>query len=187
MSLGEPRVLGPEKIPSEAYFHTRWQTLRKPLGLPLGTERLPDDQQAIHAWVEGAGEIVAVGRAHLIPPESAGAMQDHSGASASMCPSFTPLEGEEGFPQPMELRPAFHIRQMGTLVEWRRQGLAAQILQALEEACVDIWKCNSGWLQARVGAIPFYESQGWTVFGEEYQIEGVGPHYSMWKDLGVNG
>ena len=184
MSSGELRVIGPNDTPSEAYFITRWRTLRKPLGLPLGTERLPDDNEAIHSCIENDGIIVAVGRAHLIPEDSAGAMQDHSGKGASTCPSFTPLEGDSDFPPVDSLRPAFHIRQMGTLSEWRRQGLAAKILVALERACVETWKCNSGWLQARVEAIPFYQSQGWIVFGEEYQIEGVGPHFSMWKNLG---
>ena len=175
------RIIGPGEIPSEQYFTVRWKTLRRPLGLDIGTERLSDDDVAIHALVEEADEILSVGRAHLIPGDSDGAMSDHAGEGASTCPPFTPLSGLCDFPESDELRPAFHIRQMGTLEERRRQGLAARILRGLEETCCQVWGCRSGWLQARTLAIPFYESQGWQVFGEEYMIEKVGSHYSMWK------
>lgn len=175
------RIIGPGELPDEQYFIVRWSTLRRPLGLAIGTERLPDDDVAIHALVEEAGTVLSVGRAHLIPEDSDGAMSDHAGEGASTCPAFTPLSGHADFPEINELRPAFHIRQMGTIEERRRQGLAARILQGLEEASCQIWGCRSGWLQARMHAIPFYENQGWQVFGEEYMIEKVGPHLSMWK------
>ena len=37
--------------PSEPYFATRYAVLRQPLGMPLGSERLDDDAEAVHAWV----------------------------------------------------------------------------------------------------------------------------------------
>ena len=174
-------IIGPGKLPDEQYFRVRWSILRQPLGLAIGTERLPDDDSAIHAIVEEAGEVLSVGRSHLIPEDSDGAMSDHAGEGASTCPAFTPLVGHADFPAANELRPAFHIRQMGTIEEKRRQGLAARILQGLEKASQQTWGCRSGWLQARIQAIPFYESQGWQIFGEEYMIDEVGPHFSMWK------
>jgi hypothetical protein len=28
-----------------------------------------------------------------------------------------------------------------------------------------------------------YTSEDWIVFGEEYDVKGIGPHFSMWKFL----
>ena len=162
---------------SEAYFACRHLCLREPLGFPEGAERLEDDTEAIHAWWEtDEGEVVAVGRIHRIPDNSDGAQSDHAGPDAAVCPAFTPLiDGDD------EMRPAVQIRQMGTVLEWRRQGLASGLVVALEAAAVSHWGAKTGWLQARIAAIPMYESEGWVQFGEEYEVKGIGPHYSMWK------
>ena len=42
-------------LPDEPYFRTRYAVLREPLGMPPGSERLDDDDQAVHAWVEEDG------------------------------------------------------------------------------------------------------------------------------------
>ena len=52
--------------PPENYFDTRYAVLRQPLGMPRGSERLADDEQAAHAWVELDGDVIAVGRAHVL-------------------------------------------------------------------------------------------------------------------------
>ena len=164
---------------SEAYFACRYACLREPLGFPSGAERLDDDTEAIHAWWEtDEGEVVAVGRIHRIPDNSDGAQSDHAGPDAAVCPAFTPLaEGSSN------LRPAVQIRQMGTLDDWRRQGLASGIVVALEGAAVAHWGAKSGWLQARIGAISMYAGEDWIRFGDEYDVKGIGPHFSMWKIL----
>ena len=164
---------------SEAYFACRYACLREPLGFPIGAERLADDAAAIHAWWEtDEGEVVAVGRIHRIPDDSDGAQSDHAGPDAAVCPPFTPLTtgGDE-------LRPAVQIRQMGTRDEWRRQGLASGLVVALEAAAISHWGAKSGWLQARLEAIPMYASEDWVEFGEEYDVKNIGPHRSMWKVL----
>ena len=169
----------PESSLAEAYFACRYACLREPLGFPIGAERLEDDAEAIHAWWEtDEGEVVAVGRIHRIPDDSDGAQPDHAGPSAAVCPAFTPLTtgGDE-------LRPAAQIRQMGTLDGWRRQGLASGLVVALEAAAISHWGAKSGWLQARVEAIPMYASEDWVEFGEEYDVKNIGPHRSMWKVL----
>ena len=79
--------------------------------------------------------------------------------------------------------PAVQIRQMGTRESWRRQGLASGLVIALEAAAISQWGAKSGWLQARLSAIPMYASEGWKTFGEEYEVVGIGPHLSMWKML----
>ncbi|MBJ03737.1 MAG: hypothetical protein CMB65_03460 [Euryarchaeota archaeon] len=164
---------------SNAYYECRYACLREPLGFPVGAERLGDDDEAIHAWWEtNDGSVVAVGRIHKIPDDSNGAQSDHAGPDAAVCPAFTPLIEGGG-----EMRPAVQIRQMGTRQEWRRQGLAGGLVVALEAAAISHWGAKTGWLQARVAAIPMYESEGWVKFGAEYEVKGIGPHYSMWKVL----
>ena len=148
--------------------------LREPLGFPRGAEILADDDQAIHAWLEDSGKVVAVGRAHLISSESDGSQADHAGPGAAHCPAFGPLVS--GGP-----RPAIQIRQMGTLDSHRRKGHAAAVLSQLEKSSVELLGASAGFLQAREIAIPFYQSQGWEIIDEPYEIAGIGPHRSMMK------
>jgi predicted GNAT family N-acyltransferase len=162
-------------MPGEAYFATRYSVLRKPLGMPPGSERLADDDQAWHAWIEREGEIVAVGRAHLIPEHSDGSGSDHKGPGAAPIPAFGPLARNEAE------RPAFQIRQMGTLPLHQRNGFAALVLRELERCMVEECGATTGFLQARKHALPFYLAQGWEVIDEPYAIGGIGPHRSMMK------
>ena len=166
----------PPAPPSQPYYDCRYAVLREPIGFPRGAEILEDDEEAIHAWVEHENTIVAVGRAHLIPAESDGSAPDHAGPGATRCPSFGPLADPAN-------RPAIQIRQMGTRPEARRQGHAATVLQALEEASKSHFGAKVGLLQAREIAIPFYLSQGWTLIDAPYSIQGIGPHRSMMKEL----
>ena len=163
--------------PDEAYFRTRYAVLREPLGMPLGSERLGDDGQAVHAWVQDGEEVVAVGRAHVIPNESDGSGADHKGPGAAPIPAFGPLAERSCE------RPAFQIRQMGTLPSHQRRGYAALVLGELERLMVSEHGCKTGLLQAREHAIPFYKSQGWRLIDEPYSIGVIGPHRSMMKEF----
>ena len=167
------RLDGPNWEPSKAYYDCRYEVLRKPLGFDRGAEILQDDVQAIHASIEIDGNIVAVGRSHLIPETSDGAQSDFPGQSGPKTPPFSKLDHDH--------RPAIQIRQMGTLDGHRRQGFAAEILSALEEASKDTFGAVCGFLQARQAAIPFYQSQGWILIDEPYSIPNVGSHRSMMK------
>jgi len=201
-----PRVhsSGPQANLSAAYFDARYQILREPLGFPPNAAKLPDDDEAIHAWIEIANRnqnlkndntdemVVAVGRIHLIPADSTGACADTVDENAAHCPDFPPLgthgfsDGDgNGFPPPKSLRPAVQIRQMGTLENHQRKGHAATVLTNLENGAVEQWGKCTGFLQARVAAIPFYEAQNWICFGDKYMVEGIGFHRSMWKPLNV--
>lgn len=163
--------------PSEVYFATRYAVLRAPLGMPLGSERLSDDAEAVHAWVQDGSEVVAVGRAHIIPNGSDGSGADHKGPGADPIPAFGPLAERSC------KRPAFQIRQMGTLPSHQRRGYAALVLGELEQLMVSIHGCKTGLLQAREHAIPFYKSQGWNIIDEPYSIGVIGPHRSMMKEF----
>lgn len=171
----------------DEYFDTRYEVLRKPLGSPKGSERLAGDENAINVWVEIGGTIAAVGRSHLLKEDEDGSVVDI--AAKSNCPAFEPLSNkasskdDEGNLIAPPLRPAVQIRAMGTLQEFRGQGLASIVLNACEQESLKHWSATTGWLQARTEAIPFYVKNGWVCFGPEYYIPNVGPHRSMWKKL----
>lgn len=141
----------------------------------MGSERLADDDSALHVWVEVSSEIVAVGRAHLLAETSDGSGVDHAGPGASSIPPFGPLFDSSA------QRPAYQIRQMGTLPEHRRSGYAALVLGELERMMVQNFGAKTGFLQAREHAIPFYQAQGWICIDKPYEIHNIGPHRSMMK------
>ena len=53
------------------------------------------------------------------------------------------------------------------------------------QAMADIQKlgCDLLWCKARLVAIDFYESLGVIKNGPIYEIEGIGPHFTMYKHL----
>ena len=169
-----------EEIP-ESYFQCRYDVLRRPLGFPLGSERLIDDVEAIHAWVEKDGEVLCVGRAHLISEGSDGSAADHAGPGASTCPAFGPLQDNTS-----QNRPSIQIRQMGTILQGRRQGLGTLVLAALESNSITHFSAKTGFLQAREAAFEFYQSQHWQKIDAPYIIEKIGPHHSMMKQFTIN-
>ena len=174
-----------EDLP-EDYYNTRYEILRKPLGSPKGSEHLSGDEEAINVWVEDDNNTVAVGRAHLISESSDGSAVDVK--AKSVCPAFEPLRlnaesilDDSGTVIPTNTRPAIQVRAMGTLDNYQGKGLASKVLGALEKESIALWNANTGWLQARIEAIPFYEANGWCCFGQKYFVPNVGPHRSMWK------
>lgn len=176
-----------EEVPEE-YFDVRYEVLRRPLGSPKGSEHLAKDDEAIHVWVEIDGKVAGVGRAHLLEPDEDGSVVD-LGAD-SECPAFSPLNknheptiDDAGNEIGCNLRPAVQVRAMATLDEFRGKGVASAVLVACEEQSIQTWYAKTGWLQARIIAIPFYEKNGWSCFGQEYHIPNVGPHRSMWKNF----
>ena len=166
-----------EDIP-ESYFQCRYDVLRHPLGFPIGSERLVDDSEAIHAWVERDGVVLCVGRAHLIDASSDGSAADHAGPGASICPAVGPLQQINS-----QNRPSIQIRQMGTRQQGRRQGLASTVLAALETNSIQHFSAKTGFLQAREAAFSFYQSQHWQMIDSPYIIEKIGPHHSMMKQF----
>lgn len=175
-----------EPLPA-AYFAARYGFLRAPLGAPPGAERLADDSDALHVWVEAVegGEVLAVARAHVV--EGDGAAADHAGPGAARTPGFGPLggarEGSLRSAAAATLRPAVQVRQMGVSEAHRRRGLGAAALARLLKEAVAVWGARSGWLQAREGAVGFYARLGWQEVDEPFTITGVGPHRSMWRSL----
>jgi len=172
----EFHIIFPGEAIPQAYFRTRFEILRQPIGMPEGSERLADDNDAIHCYATVEDRIIAVGRLHLIPESSDGEAKDHDGPGATTIPAFGPLSSNDSL-----CRPAVQIRQMGTVADQRRKGFAKQLLRLLEESGQAYFQAKAGFLQAREIALDFYQQSGWEIIDEPYSIGKIGLHRSMMK------
>lgn len=81
--------------------------------------------------------------------------------------------------------PAFQIRGMATAPEIRGAGLG----RALVKACVAYAREKPAdliWCNARKMAVGFYQKLGFTILGDEFEIQDVGPHFRMFLPLSRN-
>jgi GNAT superfamily N-acetyltransferase len=77
---------------------------------------------------------------------------------------------------------SYRLRGMATLPEVRGAGHG----RALLEQCFEHLR-NQGarylWCNARLMAVPFYQRLRLISVGPEFEIEGIGPHYVMWREV----
>ena len=76
----------------------------------------------------------------------------------------------------------WRVRGMATRPELRGRGLGAMVLRALEDHARERGGLRA-WCNARTGARAFYEREGWSTEGEEFEIAQIGPHFLMSKPL----
>lgn len=81
-----------------------------------------------------------------------------------------------------EQHQAWQIRAMASLPEVRGQGYASALIRAVE-TYVKSMRGDLIWLNARSKAVGFYVGQGYQLIGDEFDIEGVGPHFYMTKRI----
>lgn len=76
----------------------------------------------------------------------------------------------------------FQLRGMATLPEYRGRGLSKALLETgfplIKKNHVNVVWCN-----ARKTAVGFYETVGFTIISSEFEIEGIGPHFLMKKEI----
>ena len=93
------------------------------------------------------------------------------------CATFYPEKSDK-----ILAKNAYRLRGMATDSNFRRKGYARDLMnesfQKLKSIGADILWCN-----ARLVAISFYESLGFEILGEIFNIEGIGPHYYMYKKI----
>ncbi len=77
----------------------------------------------------------------------------------------------------------WRIRGMATRAQDRGKGLGTSVLGAIEGAVREAGGARL-WCNARVGAAAFYARAGFQIEGEEYEIEGIGPHFLMSRPIG---
>lgn len=76
----------------------------------------------------------------------------------------------------------YRLRGMGVLSEARSMGVGAEMLKFGEKTLKELG-VNFCWCHARIGAINFYEQNGWERVGGIFEVPDVGPHYIMFKHL----
>ena len=77
---------------------------------------------------------------------------------------------------------AYRLRGMATDSRFKRKGYASNLMA---ESFKELKKrdCDMVWCNARLVAVDFYKSVGFKITGELFDIEGIGPHYYMYKEI----
>jgi ribosomal protein S18 acetylase RimI-like enzyme len=71
---------------------------------------------------------------------------------------------------------------MATDSNFQRKGYATDLMiESFKE--LKNRDCDMVWCNARLGAVDFYKSSGFKITGELFDIEGIGPHYYMYKEI----
>lgn len=77
----------------------------------------------------------------------------------------------------------YQLRGMATLPEFQGQGLSSELLKMAFPIIKQNF-CTLLWCNARTTAIGFYEKVGFQKFDENiFDIEGIGPHVLMFKNI----
>ena len=77
---------------------------------------------------------------------------------------------------------AYRLRGMATDSNFQRQGFARNlIIESFKE--LKKRDCDMVWCNARLVAVNFYKSVGFKIIGELFDIEAIGPHYYMYKEI----
>ena len=77
---------------------------------------------------------------------------------------------------------AYRLRGMATDSNFQRKGYASDLMTS---AFKELTKrgCDMVWCNARLVAVNFYKSVGFKITGNLFNIEGIGPHYYMYKEI----
>lgn len=85
-------------------------------------------------------------------------------------------------PQPIIEGSYYQLRGMAVLEDYQKSGIGRKLLHAAESELIGQGK-NVLWFNARTSAVGFYQKYGYQVLGNEFEIEGVGPHFKMHKAI----
>ena len=77
---------------------------------------------------------------------------------------------------------AYRLRGMATDSQFQRKGYARNLML---ESFKELKKrdCDMVWCNARLVAVNFYKSVGFKIIGDLFDIEAIGPHYYMYKEI----
>ena len=76
----------------------------------------------------------------------------------------------------------WQLRAMGIQERFRGRGYASKLLLAAESDAKQ-QGTNYIWANARKAAVGFYQNYGYSIVGEEFLIQDIGPHYLIYKDI----
>ncbi len=77
----------------------------------------------------------------------------------------------------------YQIRGMAVLQKHQGKGIGKKLFLEVEQFLIHNNNNQLIWFNARLIAVPFYKSINCVVLGELFDIEYVGPHYLMFKNL----
>ena len=77
---------------------------------------------------------------------------------------------------------AYRLRGMATDSNFQRKGYASDLMAESFKKLKNR-DCDMVWCNARLVAVDFYKSVGFKITGELFDIEGIGPHYYMYKEI----
>ncbi len=76
----------------------------------------------------------------------------------------------------------YQIRGMAILKNYQKNGIGKQLVLEAEKIIIQK-QVNFIWFNARESAVDFYKKLGYHTFGTRFDINGVGPHFLMYKHL----
>lgn len=76
----------------------------------------------------------------------------------------------------------YQLRGMAVLSSEQGKGIGALLVQKAEKKLHEK-QVNYLWMNARIKAVPFYDKLGYTTQGKFFNIETVGEHIIMYKNL----
>ncbi|MES3036574.1 MAG: GNAT family N-acetyltransferase [Bdellovibrionota bacterium] len=82
----------------------------------------------------------------------------------------------------LEAKLPYRLRGMSTHKEFQGQGLGTELI-AFAEIELKERHCDLVWCHARMKAVKFYQDSGFQIIGQDFEIEGIGPHKTMYKVL----
>ncbi|MFB4185173.1 MULTISPECIES: GNAT family N-acetyltransferase [Bacillus amyloliquefaciens group] len=84
--------------------------------------------------------------------------------------------------QALQAAPAYQLRGMATLEEYRTQKAGSTLIAYAERKLADMGAALV-WCNARCHVKGYYEKLGWKSTGSPFDIPGIGPHVIMYKEL----
>ena len=84
-----------------------------------------------------------------------------------------------------KLRQSWRIRGMAVIEKHQSKNFGSLLL----EVCVNHAIGQRGdviWCNARTNAVAFYKKAGFKMIGDEFEIETIGPHFLLAKNLGIH-
>jgi len=76
----------------------------------------------------------------------------------------------------------YRLRGMATLTDYRGNGIGKQLIEYSEEVLKEKG-CEMWWCNARNSAGAYYEKLGLIQLGDVFEIEPIGPHVIMYKQI----
>lgn len=93
--------------------------------------------------------------------------------------SYLPESAPEGLGEP-----AMRLRGMAVEEDLRGEGHGSRLLQSsLSRLALERPELAVVWCHARTSAAGFYEREGFRRKGEVFEVERIGPHVVMWREM----